>query len=167
MLLETPRLILRDFTADDWLAVFAYQRDPRYLRLYEWADRTPDEVRAFVQMFIDQQSQQPRTRFQLAVTLRQTGELIGNCGIRRDSPTSHEAEIGYELAPDQWGRGYASEAVAAIVGFGLATVARPPHHRLAGGRQRRLGPRAGEKRLPTGGASARQGDRSRGAIGTC
>jgi len=71
VLLETPRLILRDFTADDWLAVFAYQRDPRYLRLYEWADRTPDEVRAFVQMFIDQQSQQPRTRFQLAVSLRQ------------------------------------------------------------------------------------------------
>ncbi len=122
MLLETPRLILRDFTATDWLAVFAYQRDPRYLRLYEWADRTPDEVRAFVQMFIDQQSQQPRTRFQLAVTLRQTGELIGNCGIRRDTPTSHEAEIGYELAPDQWGRGYASEAVAEIVRFGLAEM---------------------------------------------
>ncbi len=122
MILETPRLLLRDFTADDWPAVLAYQRDPRYLRLYEWADRTPAAVQAFVQMFVDQQHAQPRTRFQLAVTLRATGELIGNCGIRRDSPMSHEAEIGYEIAPDQWGRGYASEAVAAIVGFGIETL---------------------------------------------
>jgi len=119
MLLETPRLRLRDFTVDDWPAVLAYQRDPRYLRLYEWPDRTPEAVQAFVQMFIDQQRTQPRTRFQLAVTLRATGELIGNCGIRRDSPTSHEAEIGYELSPDQWGHGYASEAVAEIVRFGF------------------------------------------------
>ena len=122
MFLETPRLLLRDFTADDWPAVFAYQRDPRYLRLYEWSDRTPEAVQAFVQMFIDQQYARPRTRFQLAVTLRQTGEAIGNCGIRRESPTSHEAEIGYEIAPDQWGRGYASEAVAAIVRFGIETL---------------------------------------------
>ena len=35
---------------------------------------------------------------------------------------SHEAEIGYEIAPDQWGRGYASEAVAVIVRFGIETL---------------------------------------------
>ena len=128
MFLETPRLTLRDFTADDWPAVLAYQRDPRYLRYYAWTDRTPQEVQAFVQMFIDQQQQKPRTRFQLAVTLRATGELIGNCGIRRDSPTSHEAEIGYELSPDQWGQGYASEAVAEIVRFGFETLC---VHRIA------------------------------------
>jgi RimJ/RimL family protein N-acetyltransferase len=128
MQLQTPRLHLRDFAADDWPAVLAYQRDPRYLRLYEWADRTPAEVQAFVQMFIDQQRACPRTRFQLAVTLRATGELIGNCGIRRDAPTSHEAEIGYEIAPDRWGCGYASEAVAEIVRFGFAELG---VHRIA------------------------------------
>ncbi len=122
MILETSRLLLRDFAAGDWPAVIAYQRDPRYLRLYEWTDRTPAEVQAFVQMFIDQQQDQPRTRFQLAVTLRQTGELIGNCGIRRASPAAHEAEIGYEIAPDHWGRGYAGEAVAEIVRFGFQTL---------------------------------------------
>jgi RimJ/RimL family protein N-acetyltransferase len=56
------------------------------------------------------------------VALRETGEVIGNCGIRRDTPAGHEAEIGYEIAPDQWGRGYAGEAVAAIVGFGRDTL---------------------------------------------
>ncbi len=119
MLLHTPRLLLRDFRADDWPAVYAYQRDPRYLRLYEWADRTPEEVQAFVQMFIAQQAEQPRSRFQLVITLPVSGEVIGNCGIRLSAAGSHEAEIGYELAPDQWGRGYATEAVAAIIRFGF------------------------------------------------
>ena len=122
MLLHTPHLLLRDFVAGDWPAVYAYQRDPRYLRLYEWTDRMPDEVQAFVQMFVDQQAEQPRTRFQLAVTLPASGEVIGNCGIRLTAAGSHEAEIGYELSPNQWGRGYATEAVAAILRFGFTEL---------------------------------------------
>lgn len=119
MFLYTPRLILRDFVAGDWPAVLAYQRDPRYLRLYEWEDRTEDDVKRFVQMFVDQQRDQPRTRFQLAVTLKADGRLIGNCGIRLNGVDSHAAEIGYEVAPDEWGRGYATEAARAIVRFGF------------------------------------------------
>jgi RimJ/RimL family protein N-acetyltransferase len=122
MELQTPRLLLRDFQASDWPAVLAYQRDPGYLRFYEWADRTPEEVQAFVQRFIDEQAQQPRTRFQLAVTLRQTGKLIGNCGIRLVGHGNHEAEIGYEIAPEHWGSGYATEAVAEIIRFGFADL---------------------------------------------
>jgi len=122
MRLETPRLLLREFAADDWPAVLAYQSDPRYLRYYAWESRTAEQARAFVQMFVDQQREEPRTRYQLAVTLRATGELIGNCGIRRAAADSHEAEIGYELSPDQWGRGYATEAVAAILRFGFDTL---------------------------------------------
>ena len=49
--LSTPRLLLRDFTAGDWPAVLAYQRDPRYLRLYEWTERSEADVRDFVNMF--------------------------------------------------------------------------------------------------------------------
>lgn len=119
MILSTPRLLLREFTADDWPAVLAYQRDPRYLRFYEWEDRAEADVRAFVSIFIGQQQQRPRTRFQLAVTLRDGGRLIGNVGIRMEHDDSHAAEIGYELAPDEWGRGYATEAARAMVRFGF------------------------------------------------
>jgi hypothetical protein len=34
MELSTDRLLLRDFVIEDWPAVLAYQRDPRYLRFY-------------------------------------------------------------------------------------------------------------------------------------
>lgn len=122
MELLTPRLLLREFVAGDWPAVLAYQRDPRYLRYYEWTGRSEDEVRRFVAMFVAQQQERPRTRFQLAVTRRDDGRLIGNAGIRLSADAPGEAEIGYELAPDEWGKGYATEAAAAVVRFGRETL---------------------------------------------
>ncbi len=122
MELATGRLILRDFVAGDWPAVLAYQSHPLYLRYNPWTERTPEAVRAFVQRFIDQQQAQPRHRFQLAIVLKASGELIGNCGIRSDAPGAREADLGYELAPAHWGRGYATEAVRALLRFGFTTL---------------------------------------------
>ncbi len=122
MQLTTARLILREFVEDDWPAVLAYQRDPRYLPYYEWTDRTPGDVQRFVQMFLDQQEEHPRHKFQFAVVLKDKQRLIGNCGIRKASADAHEADIGYELAPDHWGRGYATEAARAIVAFGFTEL---------------------------------------------
>lgn len=122
MELATERLTLREFKADDWPDVLAYQVDPRYLRYYEWTGRTPEEVQAFVHMFLDQQQERPRTKYQLAVTLKQDHQLIGTCGIRMASADAHEADIGYELSPVHWGRGYATEAARAIVRFGFAEL---------------------------------------------
>lgn len=119
MELVTERLILRDFTADDWPAVLAYQSHPLYLRYNPWTERSPEDVQSFVGMFVAHQSQQPRYKFQLAVMLSAGGRLIGNCGIRKDSAGAPEADIGYELAPEHWGRGYATEAVRAILRFGF------------------------------------------------
>ncbi|MEH2142738.1 hypothetical protein [Nostoc sp.] len=67
MILETHRLLMRDFIEADWQAVFAYQFDPLYLRYNDWTHRTQKDVCEFIQMFIDQQKEQPPTKFQLAV----------------------------------------------------------------------------------------------------
>lgn len=119
MELQTKRLLLREFEADDWPAVLAYQNDPLYLRYYHWSERRPEDVRAFVQMFLDQQKERPRRNFQLAVVLKASGQLIGNCGIRVNDPDLREANIGYELASGQWGQGYATEAAQAVLRFGF------------------------------------------------
>lgn len=122
MEIVTARLRLREFVADDWPAVLAYQSDPRYLRYYELTGQTEQGARDFVAMFLTQQQAQPRIKFQLAVTLKSTGELIGNCGVRLKSPGAREADIGYELNPEFWGRGYASEAAHAMVEYGFAEL---------------------------------------------
>lgn len=122
MQLTTDRLILREFEEDDWTAVLAYQSDPLYLRYYHWSDRTSGNVRAFVNMFLDWQKERPRTKFQLATTLRESGQLIGNCGIRINNPELREANIGYELNSHFWGKGYATEAARAILQFGFSEL---------------------------------------------
>ncbi len=115
----TPRFRLREFVTADWPGVLEYQSDPLYLRYYEWTERTPEDVRDFVQMFIDWQAEQPRYRFQFVIELAATGKLIGNCGIRRKFAGAQEADIGYELDPGEWGQGYATEAATALVDYGF------------------------------------------------
>lgn len=70
-------------------------------------------------MFIDQQKEQPRTKFQLDIILKEENRLIGNCGIRVNDPEMREANIGYELNTQYWGQGYATEAAEAILKFGF------------------------------------------------
>jgi RimJ/RimL family protein N-acetyltransferase len=70
-------------------------------------------------MFLALREEKPRTKFQLAITLAQGGQLIGNCGIRMKTPDAREADIGYELDPGYWGRGYATEAASRLLAFGF------------------------------------------------
>ena len=119
MILKTKRLVLREFEEEDWRAVLAYQSHPLYLRYNPWTHRTEQDVRAFVRMFLAQRQDSPRTKFQLAITLAPGGQLIGNAGIRTKTPDAWEADIGYELDPGYWGRGYATEAARTLLDFGF------------------------------------------------
>ncbi len=119
MQLATERLLLRELVESDWPAVLAYQSDPRYLEFEPWSERTEEDVRSFVQGLIGWQHEQPRRKYQLGIVLASTGRLIGNCGIRMDAAGASEAEIGYELDPAYWGRGYATEAARELLRFGF------------------------------------------------
>lgn len=115
--MQTERLLLREFAREDWREVLAYQQDPRYLRFYRWSSRTAADVRSFIAMFVRWQRERPRTKHQLAIVLRQNDRLIGNCGIRKATAEAWEAELGYEIDPRHWGRGYATEAARRMLGF--------------------------------------------------
>ncbi len=123
MRIETDRLVLREFVPSDWPAIEAYQRDERYWRFYE---RGPDAVdrRELLDRLIAAQDEEPRRTYQLAVTMKESGRLIGNSGARLcrladfgASASSFEADIGYELDPSFWGRGLATEGARALVDF--------------------------------------------------
>ncbi len=119
MEIKTERLVLREIVPGDLPGVLAYQNDPLYLRYYAWTSRSEEDVRSFLQMLIDLRSEEPRRKFQLAITLAGDDTCIGNCGIRRKDHNESEADIGYELNPAHWGRGYATEAARALVSFGF------------------------------------------------
>lgn len=119
MLYQTERLALREFTESDWAAVQAYQSTPAYQRFYPEVGVSEDDARAFVSRFLAWQRETPRWRYQWAVLLRRSNRLVGNCGLRLSAPGSREAEIGCELAPEQWGRGYPLEAGRLLLGIGF------------------------------------------------
>lgn len=122
MMLTTERLLLREFAEDDWQAVLAYQSDPRYLRSSSWTHRTEEDAREFVRRFIAWREEQPRAKFQFAIVLPEEGRPIGNCGLRMAAPDARQADIGYELDPRHWGRGYATEAAHALLAFGFGEL---------------------------------------------
>lgn len=122
MQLITPRLILREVEESDWPVVLAYQRDPRYLRYDDWAYRTERDVRGFLREFVDGRDAYPRVSYHFAIVRKEDRRLIGLCSLRRAAATSFAAELGYEITPDEWGRGYAGEAAAALLEFGFAQL---------------------------------------------
>jgi ribosomal-protein-alanine N-acetyltransferase len=55
--------------------------------------------------------------------LKETDRLIGGVGLDGDAgDSSEEPALGYWLGQPYWGSGYAREAVAAIIDYGLRTL---------------------------------------------
>ncbi len=120
--LHTERLLLRDFVEGDWVAVQRYRSDPRYRRYYPSEGCSEDDAREFVGRMMGLCREEPRYRFQLAIERLGAGDLMGNVGIRLTAPGSHKADMGIELDPAHWGRGYAEEAGRRMLRFAFETL---------------------------------------------
>jgi RimJ/RimL family protein N-acetyltransferase len=115
--LETERLILRPLRPADGAAVFRYRSDPEVSRYQNWEPSTLSEVDDFIARTMVLEPDTPGTWYQLAICRRGTGELVGDCGLRFPLDRGYEAEFGISLAPEFQGRGYASEALEAVLAY--------------------------------------------------
>lgn len=117
--LESERLVLREFTERDFDAVHRYGSDPEVSRFMPWGPNTEEDTAGFLRRAIAKQGREPRTQYELAVTLRDSGHLIGGCGIRVVNMELGEGNIGYCLNREHWGRGYATEAARRLLRYGF------------------------------------------------
>ncbi len=117
--LHTPRLLLRDFVAADWEAVQEYACLPEVVRYMPWGPNSEADTRDFVDRALAAQAVTPRVNYELAVVWRESGKLIGGCGLTVQSPTHRVGEIGYCLRPDFWRRGCITEAAGALLALGF------------------------------------------------
>lgn len=123
MIIQTDRLILRDMTENDYDALHAILTDPEAMQHYP---KPYDDagVHRWITWTLDNYA---RYGFGLwAVTLKETGEFIGDCGITMQ-PIHGQwlPEIGYHIHPAHWRRGYASEAAAACIRTAFETFGFP------------------------------------------
>lgn len=120
IILETPRLILREMNAGDMDALSSILQDERVMYAYNgpFNDEETDEW---------MQKQLKRYKdygFGLwAVIRKDTGEMIGQCGITMQEYGGRLVpEIGYLFAYKYWHKGYATEAAVACREYGFQTL---------------------------------------------
>lgn len=101
---------------DDYGAMVA-ERDPRTAAAPRGDGPSHDELRASIER---QQGARAATGMCLYV-VRVDGAFAGYCGLLVGKSTREEPEIGYELLRRRHGRGYATEAAAAVVAMAAAT----------------------------------------------
>ncbi|HIZ22668.1 MAG TPA: GNAT family N-acetyltransferase [Candidatus Blautia faecigallinarum] len=120
MILETERLYLRRLRQEDFPALCRILQDEEAMYAYEGAF-TDEEV----QEWLDRQIRRyQKWDFGLwAVILKETEELIGQCGLTMQQWKEQEVlEIGYLFQRAYWHRGYAIEAASACKRYAFETL---------------------------------------------
>jgi [ribosomal protein S5]-alanine N-acetyltransferase len=129
---ETARLLLRQPTMDDAIAMFErYASDPEVTRFLGWPrHRSVGDTEAFLRFSTEEWERWPAGPY--LIISRADGQLLGGTGLGFEAP--HQAVTGYVLARDAWGKGYATEALTAVIDVarrvgvtGLSAVCHPEH----------------------------------------
>lgn len=123
-MIETQRLVLRDWIESDLLPFNAMCRDPDVMR-YLGPLQSMGETRAAIARLQGYQADNGYTFW--AIERRADGRFLGFCGLKpppTDIPIlTGTIEIGWRLASDAWGAGYAREAAQACLDWGWANLA--------------------------------------------
>ena len=118
--LQTPRLLLREFTAADVDALEGILGDPVTMQYYP-APFPRAEIEDWVRRNLVRYR---NCGFGLwAMLLKDTGELIGDCGCYiREVEENFEFEMAWHVRRDLWGRGYATEAAQSCVDYAFSDL---------------------------------------------
>lgn len=139
MPLITDRLVIRDWSADDAeaaLAIYGSGEVTHWLTPAMHRVEDMAAMRSVLQAWQEAQPNVPRPRGRWAVERRDGGGVVGGLSIRLLPPYEDDLEVSWQLAPEAWGHGYATEAARALVEWAftqdvdeLFAVARPANQR--------------------------------------
>jgi RimJ/RimL family protein N-acetyltransferase len=110
--LESPRLVLRRFTPEDVPALAAYRNEPEVSRYQSWESFGIEAAAALVGSANEPLT--PGDWFQIAFVLRESGALVGDCGLKVHESEPRHATIGITLSPEYQHRGLAAESLSCL-----------------------------------------------------
>jgi ribosomal-protein-alanine N-acetyltransferase len=114
--LETKRLKLRLFTLDDLQIMFELSSDPEIIK---YAEATPARNLEEARQRLEEGPLSDYEKYgygRFAVEWKETGKVIGFCGIKY-LPEIDLPEVGYRYLKEDWGRGIGTEAARVCVDF--------------------------------------------------
>jgi RimJ/RimL family protein N-acetyltransferase len=119
--LRTSRLTLRPFADADAAALVALMSDARVLRFWD-SPPWPDPGRAERFLAVCREMADQGTGVRLAVERASDQRFLGWCSLSRWTPEHRSAALGYCYGEAAWGRGHATEAAGALLGWGFETL---------------------------------------------
>ncbi len=119
--LQTSRLRLRPYRADDAPAMFALYSDPRVMRYWSFPAWTALAQACIARVLAGAESGE---LFPWAIAEARDDRLIGAVTLHSLHVDQRRAEVGYSLSPDFHGRGYASEALGLAHAFDVLGLRR-------------------------------------------
>ncbi|MCX5784273.1 MAG: GNAT family protein [Elusimicrobia bacterium] len=114
--LKTGRLLLRTVRPSDAEVIFGYRSRPEVSK-YQGSMKSLRHTRRLIELTAGLKPDTPLTWYQLAVLEKESGRLIGDMAIHFKDKENQQAELGYTLAPEYQGKGYATEAVACVIDY--------------------------------------------------
>ena len=119
--IESARLRLRHFQDSDLSRFKLYRNDPLVAKFQSWESISELEAHNFIQEQKQIHPGTPGKGFQIAIELKATGELIGDCYFMINELDHRQAEIGFTLSREYQGYGYATEAVSSFLDYAFHT----------------------------------------------
>jgi RimJ/RimL family protein N-acetyltransferase len=119
--IESTRLRLRHFQDSDITLFMGYRNDPLVAKYQSWEGISEHAARTFIQEQKVIQPGVPGQGFQVAIELKATGILIGDCYFTLNAFDHRQAEIGFTLSREYQGYGYATEAVSCFLNYAFHT----------------------------------------------
>jgi aminoglycoside 6'-N-acetyltransferase len=120
--LRTSRLRLRRSEPRDAEQISAYRSDPEVHEHQGWDRTDPDHVRLEIEEMLQRVPGGTGGWVQFTVETLADDRLVGDVGLRVAEDEPGVVMIGYTMAPAAQGRGYATEAVAALVEYAFGTL---------------------------------------------
>ena len=112
--LETERLLLRKPVQKDAKDIYRYASDEQVARYVLWEPhKTVADTRNYIRYIRALYHRGLPASW--AVTLRESGQVIGTIGFMWYSDANSAAEIGYSFSKAHWNMGYATEALRAVI----------------------------------------------------
>lgn len=119
--IATPRLQLDRLVPADAPFLFAYRGDDAVARFQGWKPAELADAEAFIARQCAQPFAVPDSWFQLAIRDQASGELVGDLGIHFPARQVDAIEFGITVKPERQGRGYAREALHALLDLAFGT----------------------------------------------
>jgi ribosomal-protein-alanine N-acetyltransferase len=116
--LETKRLILREIRPDDVNEVFDIRASEDVMR-YFGKDTLKSIKEAEDLINLTTEGFKNKEGIRWGLTLKGTDKIIGSGGIWRILKPHLRGEIGYELSPEHWQKGFMTEAISEMIRFGF------------------------------------------------